>query len=202
MKYLIAGLGNIGKEYEKTRHNAGFEILDAFAKASNVVFSTKRYGDLAEVKFKGKTFILLKPSTYMNLSGNAVNYWLKAENIPQEKLLVALDDLALSPGTIRLKGKGSDGGHNGLKHINQVLGNSNYARLRFGIGNDFPQGYQMEYVLAKWSKAEYAALIPHFEEAVEVIKNFAFAGIERTMNVYNKKKNIDMKTDSQLPVLE
>jgi PTH1 family peptidyl-tRNA hydrolase len=197
MKYLIAGLGNIGKEYEKTRHNAGFEILDAFAKASNVVFSTQRYGDLTEVKFKGKTFILLKPSTYMNLSGNAVNYWLQSENIPQDKLLVVLDDLALPTGTIKIKGKGSDGGHNGLKHINQVLGNSNYARLRFGIGNDFPQGYQMEYVLAKWLKNEYEALIPHFEEAVEVIKSFALAGIERTMNIYNKKKNKDVKTDEQ-----
>jgi PTH1 family peptidyl-tRNA hydrolase len=192
MKYLITGLGNIGKEYEKTRHNAGFEILDAFAKASNVVFATKRYGDLAEVKFKGKTFVLLKPSTYMNLSGNAVNYWLQTEKIPQDKLLVVLDDLALPEGTIRIKGKGSDGGHNGLKHINQILGNSNYARLRFGIGNDYPQGYQMEYVLAKWSKAEYEALIPHFDAAVETIKSFALAGIERTMNIYNKKKNTDI----------
>ncbi|MDR2026260.1 MAG: aminoacyl-tRNA hydrolase, partial [Prevotellaceae bacterium] len=153
MKYLIAGLGNIGKEYEKTRHNAGFEILDAFAKASNIVFTTERYGDLAEAKYKGKTFILLKPGTYMNLSGNAVNYWLKAENIPQDRLLVVLDDLALPAGTIRIKSKGSDGGHNGLKHITQVLENSDYARLRFGIGNDFPQGYQMEYVLSKWTKA-------------------------------------------------
>jgi PTH1 family peptidyl-tRNA hydrolase len=187
MKYLIAGLGNIGKEYEKTRHNAGFEILDAFAKASNVAFSTKRYGDIAEVKHKGKTFILLKPNTYMNLSGNAVNYWLQAENVPQDRLLVVLDDLALLVGVIKIKGKGSDGGHNGLKHINQVLRNSNYARLRFGIGNDFPQGYQMEYVLAKWSKDEYEALIPYFETAVEVIKSFALAGLERTMNTYNSK---------------
>ncbi|MDR2383763.1 MAG: aminoacyl-tRNA hydrolase [Prevotellaceae bacterium] len=188
MKYLIAGLGNIGKEYEKTRHNAGFEILDAFAKASNVTFSTKRYGDIAEVKHKGKTFILLKPNTYMNLSGNAVNYWLQTENVPQDRLLVALDDLALPVGTIRIKGKGSDGGHNGLKHINQTLGNSNYARLRFGIGNDFPQGYQMEYVLAKWSTDEYETLIPHFETAVNAIKSFALAGLERTMNTYNAKE--------------
>jgi PTH1 family peptidyl-tRNA hydrolase len=188
MKYLIAGLGNIGKEYEKTRHNAGFEILDAFAKASNITFSTKRYGDVAEAKHKNATFILLKPNTYMNLSGNAVNYWLQTENITQDKLLVALDDLALPPGTIRINGRGSDGGHNGLKHINQILGNSDYVRLRFGIGNDFPQGYQMEYVLAKWSKAEYESLIPQFEAAVEVIKSFALAGIERTMNLYNKKK--------------
>ncbi|MDR1583663.1 MAG: aminoacyl-tRNA hydrolase [Prevotellaceae bacterium] len=188
MKYLITGLGNIGKEYEKTRHNAGFEILDAFAKASNIAFLTKRYGDIAEIKHKNAIFILLKPNTYMNLSGNAVNYWLQTENITQDRLLVVLDDLALPTGIIRIKGKGSDGGHNGLKHINQTLGNSDYARLRFGIGNDFPQGYQMEYVLAKWSTTEYESLIPHFESAVEIIKSFALAGIERTMNFYNKKK--------------
>jgi PTH1 family peptidyl-tRNA hydrolase len=192
MKYLIAGLGNIGKTYEKTRHNVGFEVLDVFAKASNIVFTTSRYGDVAEVKFKGKTFILLKPSTYMNLSGNAVSYWLQAEKIPQDRLLVVLDDLALPSGTIRIKGKGSNGGHNGLKHIDQILGNSNYARLRFGIGNDFPQGYQVEYVLAKWTKAEYESLIPDFEIAVEAVKSFALAGLERTMNTYNtKKKNAE-----------
>jgi PTH1 family peptidyl-tRNA hydrolase len=197
MKYLIAGLGNIGKEYEKTRHNAGFDILDAFAKASNVVFTTKRYGDIAEVKYKGRTFILLKPNTYMNLSGNAVNYWLQTENIPQDRLLVVLDDLALPIGTLRIKGKGSDGGHNGLKHINQILGNSNYARLRFGIGSVFPQGYQVEYVLAKWTKDEYESLIPHFETAVETVKSFALAGIEKTMNIYNTKKdkNMDVKDE-------
>jgi PTH1 family peptidyl-tRNA hydrolase len=190
MKYLIAGLGNVGKTYEKTRHNAGFEILDVFAKASNVVFATKRYGDLAEAKYKGKTFILLKPSTYMNLSGNAVSYWLQAENVPRERLLVVLDDLALPEGTIRIKGKGSNGGHNGLKHIDQILGDSNYARLRFGIGNDFPQGYQIDYVLAKWTKAEYESLIPDFETAVEAIKSFALAGLERTMNIYNTKSKV------------
>jgi PTH1 family peptidyl-tRNA hydrolase len=188
MKYLVTGLGNIGKEYEKTRHNVGFEILDIFAKVSNVTFETKRYGDIAEAKYKGKTFILLKPSTYMNLSGNAVNYWLQTEKIPQEKLVVVLDDLALPPGTMKIKGKGSDGGHNGLKHINQILGNSNYARLRFGIGSDFPQGLQLEYVLSKWSKAEYEALIPDFEIAVEAIKSFATDGLERTMNVFNTRK--------------
>ncbi|MDR3246465.1 MAG: aminoacyl-tRNA hydrolase [Prevotellaceae bacterium] len=188
MKYLIAGLGNIGKEYDKTRHNVGFEILDAFAKASNVIFSTKRYGDIAEVNYKGRIFILLKPSTYMNLSGNAVNYWLQTEKIPQEKLIVALDDLALPPGTIKVKGKGSDGGHNGLKHINQVLGNSNYARLRFGIGSDFPQGLQLDYVLGKWTTAEYESLRPSFDVAVEAIKSLATIGLERTMNMYNTKK--------------
>jgi PTH1 family peptidyl-tRNA hydrolase len=196
MKYLIAGLGNIGAAYEKTRHNVGFEILDVFAKASNVVFATKRYGDVAEAKFKGKTFILLKPSTYMNLSGNAVSYWLQTEKIPEDRLLVVLDDLALPSGTIRIKGKGSNGGHNGLKHIDQILGNSNYSRLRFGIGNDFPQGYQVEYVLAKWTKAEYELLTPDFEIAVEAIKSFALAGLDRTMNVYNtKKKNAANETN-------
>jgi PTH1 family peptidyl-tRNA hydrolase len=193
MKYLVTGLGNIGNEYDKTRHNVGFEILDIFAKTSNVSFVTKRYGDIAEAKYKGKTFILLKPSTYMNLSGNAVNYWMQTEKIPQDKFIVALDDLALAPGTIRIKGKGSDGGHNGLKHINQILGNSDYTRLRFGIGSDFPQGYQMEYVLSKWSKAEYEALIPAFETAVEAIKSFATAGLERTMNLFNtRKKNNEL----------
>jgi PTH1 family peptidyl-tRNA hydrolase len=187
MKYLIAGLGNVGKAYEKTRHNAGFEILDAFARASGVAFTTKRYGDIAEAKYKGRAFILLKPSTYMNLSGNAVSYWLQAENIPQDRLLVVLDDLALPAGTVRIKGQGSNGGHNGLKHIEQILGNSNYARLRFGIGNDFPQGYQTEYVLAKWTKAEYEALIPYFETAVETVKSFALAGLAKTMNIYNTK---------------
>jgi PTH1 family peptidyl-tRNA hydrolase len=188
MKYLIAGLGNIGKEYEHTRHNAGFEILDAFAKASNIVFTDERYGSIAEVKYRGKTLILLKPNTYMNLSGKAVSYWMKTENIPQEKLLVVLDDLALPAGTIRIKGRGSDGGHNGLKHITQILGNSNYARLRFGIGNDFPQGCQMDYVLSKWEQDEYEALIPDFEMAVETIKSYIFVGLERTMNIYNTRK--------------
>ncbi|MDR1129840.1 MAG: aminoacyl-tRNA hydrolase [Prevotellaceae bacterium] len=191
MKYLIAGLGNVGKTYEKTRHNAGFEILDVFAGASSAVFETERYGDVAEAKYKGRTFVLLKPSTYMNLSGNAVSYWLKAENVPQERLLVVLDDLALPEGTIRIRGKGSNGGHNGLKHIDQILGNSNYARLRFGIGKDFPQGYQTDYVLAKWTKAEYESLIPDFETAVEAIKSFALAGLERTMNIYNTKSKVE-----------
>jgi len=188
MKYLIAGLGNIGREYDKTRHNIGFDILDIFAEMSNVVFTTKRYGDTAEVKFKGRTLILLKPSTYMNLSGNAIDYWLKAEKIPQENLMIVLDDIALPLGTIRIKGKGSDGGHNGLKNINQVLGNSSYARLRFGVGNNFPQGYQADYVLSKWDKTEYEQLQPIMETAIEAIKGFSTIGLERTMNTFNTKK--------------
>lgn len=139
MKYLIVGLGNIGAEYQETRHNMGFMILDAFAKASNIAFETKRYGDVAETRVKNKQLLLLKPSTYMNLSGNAVKYWMDKENIPLENVLVLVDDLALPLGTIRIKGKGSDAGHNGLKNIAQMLGSQNYARLRFGIGNDFPK---------------------------------------------------------------
>lgn len=142
MKYLIVGLGNIGAEYQETRHNMGFMILDAFAKASNIAFETKRYGDVAETRVKNKQLLLLKPSTYMNLSGNAVKYWMDKENIPLENVLVLVDDLALPLGTIRIKGKGSDAGHNGLKNIAQMLGSQNYARLRFGIGNDFPKAHR------------------------------------------------------------
>lgn len=187
MKYLIAGLGNIGAEYADTRHNIGFKVLDAFAQASNTAFISKRYGSVAEVRWKGKTFILLKPSTYMNLSGNAVNYWLQAEKIPIEKLLVVVDDVALPFGTIRMRGKGSDGGHNGLKHITQIVGHQNYARLRFGIGNDFPQGFQVDYVLGEWSSDEKKLLPERIDVAVEAIKSFATIGIERTMNVFNTK---------------
>jgi PTH1 family peptidyl-tRNA hydrolase len=187
MKYLIVGLGNIGKEYDKTRHNIGFDVLDALAEASNAVFKTKRYGDLAEIAFRGRTLVLLKPSTYMNLSGNAVNYWLQAEKLSPEKMLVVVDDIALAPGVIRIKGKGSAGGHNGLKHIEQTLGSAQYPRLRFGVGNDFPQGYQMEYVLAKWDRREREALTPRILEAVEAIKSFVAFGLERTMNTFNMK---------------
>ncbi|MDR0559203.1 MAG: aminoacyl-tRNA hydrolase [Prevotellaceae bacterium] len=199
MKYLIAGLGNTGKEYERTRHNAGFEILDVLAKTNDVSFTAKRYGSVAEMKYRGRTLILLKPSTYMNLSGNAVNYWLQAEKIPQDKLLIVLDDLALPLGTVRLKSKGSDGGHNGLKHINSILQNTNYARLRFGIGSDFPQGYQVDYVLAQWSTAEYKALVPDFENAAEAVKSFTIAGIERTMNLFNTKKQGNVSNQLNLP---
>ena len=187
MKYLIVGLGNIGKEYEKTRHNIGFDVLDALAEASNAVFTTKRYGDLTEVGVRGRTLVLLKPSTYMNLSGNAVNYWLQAEKLSTDKLLVVVDDIALATGLIRIKGKGSAGGHNGLKHIEQVLGSSQYPRMRFGVGNDFPPGCQMEYVLAKWSKEERETLAPRILNAVDAIKSFAAFGLERTMNTFNMK---------------
>lgn len=185
MKYLIVGLGNIGLEYEETRHNIGFKVLDAFAQAVGVAFKTQRYGDVAEAKWKGRTYVLLKPSTYMNLSGNAVNYWMQSEKITVENMLVIVDDVALPLGTIRIRSKGSDGGHNGLKHIAQILGNTNYARLRFGIGNDYPQGYQIEYVLGRWTKDDQAALPPRIEAAIEAIKSFGTIGLERTMNFYN-----------------
>ena len=188
MKYLITGLGNIGAEYANTRHNIGFKILDAFAQASNSSFISMRYGSLSEVKWKGRTFFLLKPSTYMNLSGNAVNYWLQSEKITIENLLVVVDDVALDLGVIRLKGQGSDGGHNGLKHITQVLGHQNYARLRFGIGNDYPQGFQVDYVLGEWEKKEREILPEKIDIAVEAIKSFATTGLGRTMNIFNTKK--------------
>ncbi|TFD98580.1 aminoacyl-tRNA hydrolase [Dysgonomonas capnocytophagoides] len=187
MKYLIAGLGNIGAEYQYTRHNIGFRVLDALAKASNIVFTDRRYGEVAELKVKGKTLILLKPSTYMNLSGNAVRYWLKEEKIPVENLLVVVDDLALPFGSLRLKGKGSDAGHNGLKNIQSVLGTQVYSRLRFGIGSEFSKGRQIDYVLGEFSDEEEKALPERLETADEIIKSFCLAGLQNTMNQYNNK---------------
>jgi PTH1 family peptidyl-tRNA hydrolase len=187
MKYLIAGLGNIGSEYQYTRHNIGFRVLDALAKASNVVFEDKRYGEVAQIKVKNKILILLKPSTYMNLSGNAVRYWLQAEKISVENLLVVLDDLALPFGSLRLKGKGSDAGHNGLKNIQSVLGTQNYARLRFGIGSDFPKGGQIDYVLGEFSEDEEKALPERLEMCEDIIKSYCLAGLQNTMNQYNNK---------------
>ena len=187
MKYLIAGLGNIGAEYQYTRHNIGFRVLDALAKASNIVFTDRRYGEVAELKVKGKTLILLKPSTYMNLSGNAVRYWLKEEKIPVENLLVVVDDLALPFGSLRLKGKGSDAGHNGLKNIQSVLGTQVYSRLRFGIGSEFSKGRQIDYVLGEFSDEEEKSLPERLETADEIIKSFCLAGLQNTMNQYNNK---------------
>lgn len=187
MKYLIVGLGNIGPKYINTRHNIGFNILDAFSEASNIVFESKRYGDVATVKFKGRTFILLKPATYVNLSGKAVRYWLDKEKIAEENLLVVLDDLALPFGVLRLRAKGGDAGHNGLKHIQEILGHTNYARLRFGIGNEFPQGHQVDYVLGKWDENEMNALPEKFKVCNSIIKSFGTIGIQRTMNQFNKR---------------
>jgi len=187
MKYLIAGLGNIGREYEYTRHNIGFRVLDALAKASNIVFEDRRYGFVSQLRIKGRTLILLKPSTYMNLSGNAVRYWMNHEKIPIENLLVVVDDLALPFGSLRLKGKGSNAGHNGLGNIQSVLGTQEYARLRFGIGDDFHRGGQVNYVLDSFSDEEESALPEKLETCGEIIKSFCLAGIQNTMNQYNNK---------------
>jgi PTH1 family peptidyl-tRNA hydrolase len=172
MKYLIAGLGNIGDEYADTRHNIGFTVLDVLARLSGISFKTGRYADIARMKIKNKSLVLIKPSTYMNLSGKAVRYWLEAEKIPLENLLVIVDDIALPPGQLRLRMKGGPGGHNGLISIIETLETEEFARLRFGIGNDFAKGFQTEYVLGKWTKTEEEILIPKLTEAVEIIKAF------------------------------
>jgi len=188
-KYLIVGLGNPGDEYAGTRHNTGFMVLDAFAKASNIIFEDRRYGFIAETSIKGRKVFLLKPTTYMNLSGNAVRYWLNKENIDIERLLVIVDDLSLPLGTLRLKGKGSNGGHNGLGNIQSVIGTQQYARLRVGIGNDFPKGMQVDWVLGKYDEDDLKVLNPNIETAVEIIKSFVLAGLDITMNKFNSKHN-------------
>ncbi|MDR0832839.1 MAG: aminoacyl-tRNA hydrolase [Candidatus Symbiothrix sp.] len=188
MKFLITGLGNIGDDYANTRHNIGFMTLDALAEASNVVFDVnKRYGAIAEMRLKNAQLILLKPYTYMNLSGNAIRYWLQKEHIPIENLLVVVDDLMLPFGSLRLKTKGSDAGHNGLKNIQELLGTQNYSRLRFGIGNDYPPGGQLDHVLGHFNAEEQIALPERIRQADEMIKSFCLAGPEITMNQFNKK---------------
>ena len=185
-KYLIVGLGNPGQEYAGTRHNTGYMVLDAFAEASNTAFQDKRYGFVAETSLKGRKLFLLKPTTFMNLSGNAVRYWMQKESIEQNHLLIIVDDLSLPLGTFRLKANGSNGGHNGLGHIQQLIG-QNYARLRMGIGNEFSRGQQVDWVLGKYSDDEQKTLKPAIDTAVEVIKSFVLAGIDITMNQFNKK---------------
>jgi len=187
LKYLITGLGNIGEQYAHTRHNIGFDILDALARTSNIFFEDKRYGFVTTLKFKGKYFYLLKPSTYVNLSGNAVNYWLKKLKIPNENLLVIADDIALPFGVLRLRPGGGDAGHNGLFHISQILGSNKYARLRFGIGNGYPQGMQVDYVLGNFSPEELKNLPSRIEKACDIIISFGLSGVEFTMNQYNNK---------------
>ena len=187
MKYLIVGLGNIGEEYQNTRHNIGFNILDALAKASNIVFKDGRYGATANMSLKGRQLILLKPSTYMNLSGNAVRYWMQQEKIPLENVLIVVDDLSLPFGALRLKPKGCAAGHNGLKHIAATLGTENYARLRFGIGNDFPKGAQIDFVLGHFTEENMKTMDERVNMACEIIKSFCLAGISITMNQFNKK---------------
>ena len=183
---MIVGLGNPGAEYHETRHNAGWMAVDAFAKEQGVTFADKRYGFVAETSVKGRKLFLLKPTTYMNLSGNAVRYWLEKENVPTENLLVIVDDLALPLGKMRLKGSGSNGGHNGLGHIQQLIGQK-YARLRMGIGAEFQKGGQVDWVLGKFSDEDKATLAPLMETVCEMIKSFVLAGIDITMNRYNKK---------------
>jgi peptidyl-tRNA hydrolase, PTH1 family len=186
-KFLIAGLGNIGDEYENTRHNIGFRILDFIAMENNLKFRSDRLADVAEFKYKGRTLILIKPSTYMNLSGKAINYWLQAEKISKENLLVLTDDIALPMGSLRMKGKGSDGGHNGLKNIQETLNTVEYARLRFGVGSEFSKGRQVEYVLGRWTAEEEKILEEKVKLAAEMVKAFATIGLQLTMTNYNKK---------------
>ncbi len=186
-KFLVAGLGNIGPKYHNTRHNIGFKVLDALAKEENLTFETQKLGDLTTYKFKGRTILLLKPSTYMNLSGKAVRYWLEKEKIPLENLLVVTDDINLPFGTIRLKAKGSAGGHNGLKDIETQLNTSKYCRFRFGVGAEFGKGRQVDYVLGEWSNEEESAMQERLEKGITLIKSFATAGLANTMNTFNGK---------------
>ncbi len=186
-KFLIVGLGNIGAEYVNTRHNIGFKVVDFLARKEGINFETVKLGALAEYKFKGRTFLLLKPNTYMNLSGKAVQYWMEKEKIPLENVLVITDDLNLAFGTIRIRKKGSDGGHNGLKSIQATLNTTDYARFRFGISDEFKKGKQVDYVLGEWDDAEKAALPERLELASEIIKSFGTAGLENTMSAFNGK---------------
>ncbi|MCW3467908.1 aminoacyl-tRNA hydrolase [Chitinophaga nivalis] len=186
MKYLIAGLGNIGAEYQQTRHNIGFDVADAFAARHKVTFNNDRLAEVAECRWKGKVFIVIKPTTYMNLSGKAIKYWLDKEKIPVENLLVIVDELALPLDVIRLRPGGSDAGHNGLKSIQESLGTNQYPRLRFGIGNNYPKGRQVEFVLGKWKNTEMPVVQEKIDKSTEIIESFASIGLARTMNEYNK----------------
>lgn len=187
VKYLIIGLGNPGDEYKNTRHNIGYTVLDTLAKKSSASFSDKRYGFVADIKHRGKTMILVKPTTFMNLSGKAVDYYIKKEKVPVEKTLIVVDDIALPFGSIRIRNKGGSAGHNGLEHIEYTLGTNVYNRLRFGIGNDFNKGGQVDYVLGEWTEEEKLLLPARIELAIEAILSFPILGIERTMNFYNNK---------------
>lgn len=187
MKYLVIGLGNPGEKYAETRHNIGFKVVEAFAKEQGGSFSLNKQAEVAEVKFKGRTIILIKPTTYMNLSGKAVNYWMQAEKIPRENILVITDDLALPFGKLRMKGKGSDGGHNGLKDIQATLNSQEYARLRFGVGNEFNKGQQVDYVLGEWTSDEKETLNERINIATEFIKGFTTIGLAMTMTNWNNR---------------
>jgi PTH1 family peptidyl-tRNA hydrolase len=187
VKYLIAGLGNIGAEYANTRHNIGFIVADALAMEGKAVFAPARLADVTKVKYKARTMVVIKPSTYMNLSGKAIKYWLGKENIPLQNLLVITDDIALPTGVLRMRAKGGDGGHNGLISIIGHINSTEFARLRVGIGNDFAPGMQVDYVLGKWTKAEEEIMISKVTTAVEIVKSFVAIGVERTMNIYNTR---------------
>ena len=187
MKYLIVGLGNMGAEYDDTRHNVGFDVVDQLAKDFEVSFKSEQLGDIAEFRFKSRTFVLLKPSTFMNLSGKSVRYWLQKKKILTENLLVVVDDKNINFASLRLRGKGSHGGHNGLKDIEQILGGSKYSRLRIGIGSEFSKGRQVDFVLGKWSSEEADQLPKILKEASEIVKSFGAIGLARTMNQFNKK---------------
>ena len=186
-KFLIVGLGNIGSEYANTRHNIGFKILDELARKHDVNFKTDKLGDRAEFKLKGRTFVLIKPSTYMNLSGKSVNYWLQKEKLETSNLLIVADDVALDFGVIRFKAKGSDGGHNGLKSVNEVMQTQKYARFRFGIGNEYPKGGQIDFVLGEWSSEETTALKERLEMSAKAVESFGLGGLANTMNTFNGK---------------
>jgi PTH1 family peptidyl-tRNA hydrolase len=197
MKYLIVGLGNIGDEYSDTRHNIGFTVLDEFASESKAIFSDKRYGAVCRIKYKGKEIILLKPSTFVNLSGNAVRYWMNREKIPIEKLLIIVDDLALPLGSIRMRPKGNNGGHNGLAHISSILATTNYTRIRIGIGNEFNKGTQVNYVLGRWTEQEKNFLRERIPVVTDMIRSFCTAGTEITMSAFNKKVKLVPDTDNK-----
>lgn len=186
-KYLIVGLGNPGDKYADTRHNIGFQVLDAFAEKHDLLFQPGRYADIARYRFKGRIFVLAKPTTFMNLSGKAVNYWFRKEKLTTENLLVITDDIALPFGSLRLRAKGGAGGHNGLAHINETLGRTDYPRLRVGIGGDFHKGHQADYVLDEWTEEERKTLHERIHLATELIKSFGTAGVERTMSEYNNR---------------
>ena len=187
MKYLICGLGNIGTEYVGTRHNIGFMVADALAEAHGAMFATARYGDVAELRLKNRQLVLLKPSTYMNLSGNALRYWMQQEHIEADHVLVVCDDINLPFGQLRLRGSGSAGGHNGLKDVERVVGSGRYARLRFGVGGDFPRGGQVDWVLGRFPAEEVELLPARLEVATQVVESFCLAGLERTMAQFNGK---------------
>ncbi|MEO0507694.1 MAG: aminoacyl-tRNA hydrolase [Bacteroidota bacterium] len=184
-KYLVVGLGNIGTEYENTRHNIGFNILDFMASKESFSFSTEKLGDIATFKYKGRSILFLKPSTYMNVSGKAVKYWMDKEKVPLENVLIITDDINIPFGTLRLKGKGSDGGHNGLKNIQTLLGTTSYPRFRFGVGADFGKGRQIDYVLGQWNSEEQSLLPERLEQSKNLVLSFVFTGAKNTMNQFN-----------------